>query len=134
MAPVAPAPSVAIDEASRLMAAFAGRTGLVPGIAPKRYLWTDAFAVCNFLALAGCPEWSLQPVNGPAKAQTRLQEYQLFVNECIQESRGKRSTTPRSGLSGRCQSTGTPSGRGGSNCARSSPADASRASSSTSHE
>jgi hypothetical protein len=52
MASVEPAPSAAIDEASRLMAAFAMRTGLVPGIAPKRYLWTDAFAVCNFLALA----------------------------------------------------------------------------------
>jgi hypothetical protein len=53
MAPVEPSQSAAIDEASLLMSAFAGRTGLVPGIAPKRYLWTDAFAVCNFLALAG---------------------------------------------------------------------------------
>jgi hypothetical protein len=33
------------------MHAFAERTGLVDGRAPKRYLWTDAFAVCNFLAL-----------------------------------------------------------------------------------
>ena len=34
-----------------IMIAFAERTGLVPGAAPVRYLWTDAFAVCNFLGL-----------------------------------------------------------------------------------
>jgi hypothetical protein len=35
-----------------IMADFAGLTGLSPvGKAPKRYLWTDAFAVCNFLEL-----------------------------------------------------------------------------------
>ena len=34
------------------MADFADRTGLTTGShAPKRYLWTDAFAVCNFLEL-----------------------------------------------------------------------------------
>ncbi len=33
------------------MAEFADRTGLSPGKAPQRYLWTDAFAVCNFLEL-----------------------------------------------------------------------------------
>ena len=32
-----------MSEAARLMADFAER--------PRRYLWTDAFAVCNFLAL-----------------------------------------------------------------------------------
>lgn len=32
---------------------FAERTGLAPeGAAPRRYLWTDAFAVANFLGLA----------------------------------------------------------------------------------
>lgn len=31
---------------------FAERTGLSSTRAPRRYLWTDAFAVCNFLALA----------------------------------------------------------------------------------
>lgn len=31
---------------------FAERTGLSPaGVSPERYLWTDAFAVCNFLGL-----------------------------------------------------------------------------------
>ena len=33
------------------MTSFAERTGLVGGAAPTRYLWTDAFAVCNFLEL-----------------------------------------------------------------------------------
>ena len=37
---------------ARLMAAFARRTGLSPALEnPQRYLWTDAFAVCNFLEL-----------------------------------------------------------------------------------
>ena len=36
-----------------LMAAFARRTGLSPAAEnPQRYLWTDAFAVCNFLELS----------------------------------------------------------------------------------
>ncbi|WP_292409637.1 MULTISPECIES: hypothetical protein [unclassified Methanoculleus] len=35
-----------------LMAEFAARTGLDPsGIRPRRYLWTDAYAVCNYLGL-----------------------------------------------------------------------------------
>jgi hypothetical protein len=38
-------------EATVLMRAFAERTGLTSGKPPDRYLWTDAFAVCNFLGL-----------------------------------------------------------------------------------
>lgn len=34
------------------MLGFAERTGIADGRPPRRYLWTDAFAVCNFLALA----------------------------------------------------------------------------------
>jgi len=35
-----------------IMTEFSGLTGLSPaGSAPRRYLWTDAFAVCNFLEL-----------------------------------------------------------------------------------
>ena len=35
-----------------VMTAYAARTGLtVPGAEARRYLWTDAFAVCNFLEL-----------------------------------------------------------------------------------
>ncbi|WNG23669.1 hypothetical protein F0U62_06215 [Cystobacter fuscus] len=42
-----------IAHASRLMTDFAERTGLVGARRPsRRYLWTDAFAVCNFLGLA----------------------------------------------------------------------------------
>jgi len=45
-------PSANITSATSLMAAFAERTGLDSDAAPQRYLWTDAFAVCNFHALA----------------------------------------------------------------------------------
>jgi hypothetical protein len=38
--------------ASALMRDFAERTGLSSTRPPRRYLWTDAFAVCNFLGLA----------------------------------------------------------------------------------
>ncbi|HSJ59316.1 MAG TPA: hypothetical protein VLC95_19175 [Anaerolineae bacterium] len=34
-----------------IMAEFAARTGLITGLPPTRYLWTDAFAVCNYLGL-----------------------------------------------------------------------------------
>ena len=34
------------------MLRFAARTGLTTARPPRRYLWTDAFAVCNFLSLA----------------------------------------------------------------------------------
>jgi hypothetical protein len=34
------------------MAAFADRTGLSGRHAPRRYLWTDAYAVCNYLSLS----------------------------------------------------------------------------------
>ena len=38
--------------ASAIMLDFARTTGLDPTSEhPKRYLWTDAFAVCNFLSL-----------------------------------------------------------------------------------
>jgi hypothetical protein len=41
-----------IVEAIALMQGFAERTGLTGGHPPRRYLWTDAFAVCNYLGLA----------------------------------------------------------------------------------
>ncbi|MBW1801833.1 MAG: hypothetical protein JRJ85_14005 [Deltaproteobacteria bacterium] len=42
-----------ISMARDIMTDFAGLTGLSPDdkVPPKRYLWTDAFAVCNFLGL-----------------------------------------------------------------------------------
>jgi hypothetical protein len=39
------------ERATALMMAFAARTGLSSDAPVKRYLWTDAFAVCNFLSL-----------------------------------------------------------------------------------
>ena len=41
-----------IDEAIALMNNFAERTGLTSKQPRRRYLWTDAFAVCNYLGLA----------------------------------------------------------------------------------
>ena len=40
-----------MKQVKELMYAFAERTGLTGTNPPKRYLWTDAFAVCNFLGL-----------------------------------------------------------------------------------
>lgn len=39
-------------KAAELMAGFADRTGLTSKRPSTRYLWTDAFAVCNYLGLA----------------------------------------------------------------------------------
>lgn len=41
----------ALAIARDLMTEFAEQTGLASERAPRRYLWTDAFAVCNFLEL-----------------------------------------------------------------------------------
>src|SRR5256714_1355638 len=40
-----------MERASELMSAFAERTGLTSSRPDQRYLWTDAFAVSNFVAL-----------------------------------------------------------------------------------
>ena len=45
-------PNPRIEEAIILMQHFAQRTGLTSQQPPRRYLWTDAFAVCNYLGLA----------------------------------------------------------------------------------
>jgi hypothetical protein len=42
---------IRVLQARELMFRFADRTGLLSVRRPRRYLWTDAFAVCNFLAL-----------------------------------------------------------------------------------
>jgi hypothetical protein len=41
-----------IEKATLLMRSFEERTGLTSDRPKRRYLWTDAFAVCNFLGLA----------------------------------------------------------------------------------
>ena len=44
--------NASLDSARNIMVEFASLTGLSPDTtAPRRYLWTDAFAVCNFLEL-----------------------------------------------------------------------------------
>ncbi|NNG11826.1 MAG: hypothetical protein HKM88_01100 [Halobacteria archaeon] len=45
-------PDPRILEAIALMNGFAEHTGLASGQPRRRYLWTDAFAVCNYLGLA----------------------------------------------------------------------------------
>jgi hypothetical protein len=45
-------PNSRTEKAAALMRDFAQRSGLESGRQPRRYLWTDAFAVCNFLGLA----------------------------------------------------------------------------------
>ena len=45
-------PEEALEKATLLMRSFAERTGLTSERPQQRYLWTDAFAVCNFLGLA----------------------------------------------------------------------------------
>ena len=40
-----------LDVAEKIMIDFAYRTGIMGEGKPRRYLWTDAFAVCNFLGL-----------------------------------------------------------------------------------
>jgi hypothetical protein len=44
-------PDPRTSEAAGLMLSFAERTGLTGQHLPRRYLWTDAFAVCNLLGL-----------------------------------------------------------------------------------
>ena len=49
-----------IDAAVKFMEDFAEHTGLSPAGKSKRYLWTDAYAVCNFLGLyqhTGNADW-----------------------------------------------------------------------------
>lgn len=41
-----------IEQAEKLMEEFSSRTGLTSNRDTIRYLWTDSFAVCNFLGLA----------------------------------------------------------------------------------
>jgi len=44
--------SIVTRRVQEIMQDFARSTGLDPPTpSPKRYLWTDAFAVCNYLGL-----------------------------------------------------------------------------------
>ncbi|PCC69402.1 hypothetical protein SAMN02745121_08142 [Nannocystis exedens] len=52
------------EAAVELMLQFAARTGVTSDRPPRRYLWTDAFAVCNLLGLARA--WSSAPLHDVA--------------------------------------------------------------------
>jgi hypothetical protein len=77
-------------EAIALMESFARRTGLDSDRPPVRYLWTDAFAVCNFLGLAR------------ATGEERYTELALQLVDQVHHTLGRhRPDDPRSGwLSG----------------------------------
>ncbi len=73
-------------EAGALMMDFAERSGLTSGDPGKRYLWTDAFAVCNFLGLAR------------ASGETRYLELALRLVDRVHHTLGRhRDDDPRSG-------------------------------------
>jgi hypothetical protein len=84
--------TLAID----LMTRFAERTGLASDRPPRRYLWTDAFAVCNFLAL------------DRATGERRYQELALRLIEQVHATLGRhRADDTREGwLGGRSDAEG----------------------------
>jgi hypothetical protein len=73
-------------EAIALMLSFARRTGLDADRPPRRYLWTDAFAVCNFLGLAR------------ATGEQRYNELALRLVDQVHHTLGRhRDDDPRGG-------------------------------------
>jgi hypothetical protein len=85
-----------IEEAIALMMDFAQRTGLSSERPQQRYLWTDAFAVCNLLGL------------GRVTEDTRYTELALRLVDQVHHSLGRhRGHAPRSGwLSGLSEAEG----------------------------
>ena len=79
-----------LSEATRRMVELARRTGLSSELPRRRYLWTDAFAVCTFLGLAR--------VTG----EGRYRELALRLIDQVHRSLGQhRADDPRAGwLSG----------------------------------
>src|SRR5437762_3302437 len=72
--------------ALELMMSFAERTGLTGDGVSRRYLWTDAFAVCNFLGLAR------------ATGEARCRELALRLVDRVHHGLGRhRSDDPRTG-------------------------------------
>jgi hypothetical protein len=80
-------------QAVELMLSFARRTGLSSDRPPRRYLWTDAFAVCNFLGLSG--------VTGDERhRELALRLIDQVHHELGRHRRGDRRTGWISGLEG----------------------------------
>jgi hypothetical protein len=79
-------PNPKTEEAINFMMKFAEHTGLTAERAPQRYLWTDAFAVCNFLGLAR------------ATGEQRYLELALQLVDQVHHTLGRhRVDDPRSG-------------------------------------
>lgn len=75
-----------LELANELMADFTERTGVSSAAPPRRYLWTDAFAVCNLLGLHSA---------GGSDAQRELA---LRLVDQVHHTLGRhRSDDPRSG-------------------------------------
>jgi len=74
-------------EVSDLMERFAHKTGLSPSSQrPQRYLWTDAFAVCNYLQLHNCT------------GDQKYRQLALDLVDQVHETLGKhREDDPRAG-------------------------------------
>jgi hypothetical protein len=75
-----------VDAATALMAAFARRTGIGAVGPGRRYLWTDAFAVCNYLSLARSTGSSLH--EGTARRLIGLVHCSLGRHRADDERRG----------------------------------------------
>jgi hypothetical protein len=74
------------EKAAALMTAFADRTGLTGQRPEQRYLWTDAFAVCNYLGLA------------QATGQAQYRDLALQLVDRVHHTLGKhRPDDPRTG-------------------------------------
>ncbi len=81
-----PTPEQVVATAAALMTAFAERTGLASDRRAQRYLWTDAFAVCNFLELAR------------GTGETRYRDLALALVDQVHHVLGRhRGDEPRSG-------------------------------------
>lgn len=74
------------DLSREIMESFARSSGLVGELSPRRYLWTDAFAVCNYLGL-----WT-------ATGEDRYRESALRLIDQVHRVLGRhREDDPRSG-------------------------------------
>lgn len=79
-------PETRISEAAALMNEFGQRTGLISERSARRYLWTDAFAVCNYLGLAR------------ATGEQRYMELALDLVDQVHRTLGRhRDDDPRTG-------------------------------------
>jgi len=85
-----------LEAAAGIMLDFAARTGLTSHQPARRYLWTDAFALCNFLYLYR------------ATGETRYKDIALALVEQVHEVLGRhRPDDPRKGwISGLDEASG----------------------------